>query len=117
MRTQTHRQRPTSFTEEEKKNYCLKWANSGQSKAAFCQSQGITKSAFYAWCQKFNQANPSKEKNFSPVTIKSTPTIDLDNIINLEICLSNQTKIFIPMQKSSIVSFIQELCHATKVIQ
>ena len=118
MRTQTkyHRKRQKNFTHEEKRDFYLQWERSGQSKAAFCQSLGIAKSAFYSWRYQFKQGN-SSDTLFSPVTLKTEPTMPLANVMHLEICLPNQTKIFISMQKSNLVSFIQELCHATTVIR
>jgi len=117
MRTQAkyHRQHPKNFTQKEKRDLYLQWELSGQSKAAFCQSVGIAKSAFYSWCHQFKPEIPT-DPVFSPVTLKSAPTMATENVMQLEICLPNQTKIFIPMQKSSVVSFIQELCHAATVI-
>jgi len=119
MRSQIkyHRQRPKNFSQEEKRHYCLQWERSGQSKAAFCQSQQITKSAFYAWYHQFKQSNPIEETIFSPVTLKAASTIASENIMQLEICLPNQTKILFPIQKSHVISFIQELCHATTAIR
>jgi transposase-like protein len=118
MRTETkyHRQPLKHLTKEQKRDYCLQWERSGQSKAAFCQSVGIAKSAFYSWCHQFKQEAPS-DTVFSPVTLKASPTIASENVMQLEICLPNQTKVFIPMQKSNVVSFIQELCHAATVIR
>ena len=112
-----HRQRPKIFSQEEKQAYYLKWKNSGQSKTEFCQSQGITKSAFYTWCHQFKQEKPGSPV-FSPVTLKMphASTMALDNIMQLEICLPNQTKILLPMQQSNVLSFIQELCHAARII-
>jgi transposase-like protein len=118
MRAQTkyHRQRPKNFTQEEKRDFYLQWERSGQSKAAFCQSVGITKSAFYLWCHQFNQ-DTTRDTVFSPVTVKMASPMHSENIMHLEICLPNQTKVFISMQKSNVVSFIQELCHAATIIQ
>ena len=118
MRTQTkyHRQRPKNFTQEEKRNIYLQWERSGQSKAAFCQSVGIAKSAFYSWCLQF-KLEPPTEKVFSAVTLKALPPMALENDMQLEICLPNQTKVLISIQKSNVVSFIQELCNATTVIR
>jgi transposase-like protein len=110
-----HRQRQSNFTQEEKRDFCLQWARSGQTKAAFCQSVGIAKSAFYSWYNQFKGESPS-DAVFSPVTLKTAPTLVSDNVIQLEICLPNQTKIFIPMPKSNVASFIQELCHAATAI-
>jgi len=118
MKTQAQYRRPSSkkFTHDEKRNIILEWERSGQSKAAFCQSLGITKSAFYSWCHQFKQRAPS-DTVFSPVTLKATPTLTSENVMRLEICLPNQTKVLIPLQKSSVVSFIQELSHAATAIQ
>jgi hypothetical protein len=104
------------LSDEEKRNYCLKWSRSGQSKAAFCRSIGISKSAFYLWCNQFHEEFPI-DAAFSPVTLKSEPSLNPEALLQLEICLPNQTKIFIPMQKANVISFIQELCHATTVIR
>lgn len=118
MRTQTknHRQRPNNFNHEEKRNLYLQWERSGKSKAAFCQSLGITKSAFYSWCHRFKLRTPS-DTVFSPVTLKNSPTTASENVMQLEICLPNQTKVLIQMQQPNAISFIQELCHAATAIR
>ena len=115
MRTQTKFDRK-KLTQEQKRNYCLQWQRSGQSKAVFCQSHGIAKSAFYAWLHQFKLEN-SNNTAFSPVTLKASPTLDTENVMHLEICLANQTKILIQMQKSKVISFIQELNHAIAAVQ
>jgi transposase-like protein len=111
--------RSTKLTDEEKRNYCLKWAHSGQNKTAFCQSVGISKSAFYSWCHQFQQelAGLASDAVFSPVALNSTSKLETENLIQLEICLPNQTKLLISMQKLSLVSFIQELSHAATIIR
>ena len=118
MRSQTKypRQRSKNFTQKEKRDYYLQWERSGQSKAAFCQSVGLTKSAFYSWLHQFKQRIPS-DTVFSPVTLKADPMMASENIMQLEICLPNQTKVLISVQKSNVISFIQELCHATTALR
>ena len=110
--------RSTKFTDEEKRSYCLKWKRSGQSKAAFCQSVGISKSAFYSWCYQFQQdlSEPPSNTLFSPITLNASATLE-EALIQLEICLPNQTKILISMQKLSLIPFIQELGHAITIVR
>ena len=117
--TQHHRKRPQNFTEKEKRNFCLQWEGSGQSKAAFSRSLGITKSAFYLWYNRFKEEKASYTANitFSPVALKDSSAVTSENAIQVEICLPNQAKLSISMQKSNVISFIQELCHATTVIR
>ena len=119
MRNQTKhpRQRPNIYTQEEKRNLYLQWERSGQSKAKFCQSRGITKSAFYSWCHRYKPQDASSAPDFSPITLKACSSSNTENMVHLEICLANQTKILIPLQKSDVVSFIQELSHATSAIR
>jgi len=105
------------FTRDEKRNIILKWKSSGQSKAAFCQSIGLAKSAFYSWCIQFKHDLSDGETIFSPVTLKKVPTPNTQEFIQLEIWLPNQTKIVISMQKSSVISFIQELSYETTIIR
>jgi transposase-like protein len=113
MRRQTKYRR---FTYEEKRNHYLEWKKSGQSKVEFCQSVGISKSTFFSWVNQFKDKIPD-DVFFSPVTLKSAPTSEPDKVTQLEIHLPNQTRLFITIQKPNLISFIQELCHATTVIR
>jgi len=105
------------FTDEEKRNYYLAWERSGQSKVEFCDSIGLSRSTFYQWCNKFEAEQTSETPTFSPVTVKTAPPQEVEPPVKLEICLSNQTTVCLSMQKTSLISFIQELSHATAIVR
>lgn len=54
-------------TNEEYYSLFCKWQESGQSKATFAASEGISKATFYYWCKKFDvdSVSPSSSAPFS----------------------------------------------------
>jgi transposase-like protein len=111
-----HRTHPKIYTREEKQRYCLEWKKSGKSKTEFCELVGLPKSTFYSWCYRFKQKIPS-DTLFSPVALKTSPNLESEKLMQLEICLPNQTKLSISIQKNSLISFIQELSNATTIVR
>lgn len=105
---------------EAKRNYCLLWEESGLEKGIFCDTNNLSRMAFYSWYRQYKkgQLNESSETSFSPMTVAQVvPAEDAHEAIPFEIRLPNQTRIVMAMHKQAFVSFIQELCHATATVR
>lgn len=105
-----------NFTIADKRQYCIKWEKSSSSKPDFCKKVGVSKSAFYAWYKQFKEGLLN-EPIFSPITIKAEPILDKQEGVQVEIRLPNQAQLLVTIQKPGLISFIQELCHATAIIR
>lgn len=121
MRKQVERQlrRSRYYSDKEKRNYYQAWERSGQSKVEFSDSIGVARSTFYQWCNKFKTEQTSAP-TFSPVTIKRASPQEgniVEPPVKLEICLPNQTTLCLSMQRVNLISFIQELSHATSTVR
>ena len=101
---------------EEKRTYYTAWKNSGLSLTDFCKSNGISRSALYAWSNRFKKEN--NQSDFSPLTIPTKPSATNMTQLTIHSCDSNnsvQLKISIPEHR--LVSFIKEMCSATSTIR
>ena len=105
-----------AFSNQEKRSYCIAWEKSGMNKSVFCKAQGLSPSAFYTWYGQYKKYR-FNESSFSPVVVKSSPSIERQNTIQFEMRLPNHAQLFITMREPGLVSFIQELCHAATVIR
>ena len=103
------------FTDEDKIKYCRDWQQTGISKSAFCQATGLSKSAFYLWHKQFEK-ELLDDGAFLPITLKTQATVK-PSAIQLEVRLPNQAQLFLTMQQSFLIPFIQELCHAATIIR
>jgi len=105
-----------SLSNQDKRSYCIAWEKSGMSKSVFCKAQGLSPSAFYTWYGQYKK-HRFDESPFSPVVVKSSPSIGCQDTIQFEMRLPNHAQLFITMREHGLVSFIQELCHAATVIR
>ena len=105
-----------AFSNQEKRSYCIAWEKSGVSKRVFCKSEGFAPSTFFSWYALFKKQHLD-EPSFSPVVVKSSISIERQDMIQFEMRLPNQAQLFITMREHGLVSFIQELCHAVTVIR
>jgi hypothetical protein len=105
-----------TFSNQEKRSYCIAWEKSGVSKRVFCKAEGFAPSTFFAWYSLFKKQR-LEEPSFSPVVVKSSISIKRQDMIQFEMRLPNQAQLFITMREHGLVSFIQELCHAVTVIR
>ena len=104
------------FSNQEKRSYCIAWEKSGLSKRVFSKMEGFPPSTFYSWYSLFKKQRLDAP-SFSPVVVKSSPSIERQDMIQFEMHLPNQAQLFITMREHGLVSFIQELCHAVTVIR
>lgn len=101
-----------------KREYCIAWEKSGMAKSVFCDKHGLSRVAFHAWYQQYKkgQLNEGMESSFSPMTIAtSMPAIKNQESIPFEIRFPNQTQLVMTMSQHALVSFVQELAHATAI--
>lgn len=105
-----------TFSNQDKRSYCIAWEKSGMNKHAFCKTQGLPPSVFY-WRYRQFKKHRLDESSFSPVVVKSSASIELQDGIQFEMRLPNHVQLFITMREHGLISFIQELCHAVTVIR
>ena len=105
-----------TFSNQDKRDYCIAWEKSGINKSVFCRANGLSPTAFYSWYGQFKN-HRLDESSFSPVVVKRRPTIERQDVIQFEMRLPNQAQLFITMREHGLVSFIQELCHAVTVVR
>ena len=105
-----------TFSNQDKRSYCIAWEKSGMNKNAFCKAQGLPPSAFYWWYSQFKK-HRLDESSFSPVVVKSSLSVEREDRIQFEMRLPNHVQLFITMREHGLISFIQELCHAVTVVR
>lgn len=108
-------QKKIKFTAEERRNYYMAWKESGMSHIAFCKAKGISKSVLYKWIKKFKKENNGR--SFAPLILKKPLLSEQTDVIQLNMNFPNQIKLSIAMPEQRLVSFIQELSHATAIIR
>jgi hypothetical protein len=104
--------KPT-FSAQEKGDYCIEWEKSSMKQADFCKAKGFSRSAFRNWYNDFKEGK-SNNSSFSPLYLASQTPIKQD-IPQCVIRLPNQIELCMTMNKPTLISFIQELCHATTI--
>lgn len=57
-------------TREQKEELILKWQQSGKSRKAFCEEQGITYNSLVSWCKQFKDQKTAT--GFSEVKLKDS---------------------------------------------
>lgn len=97
---------------EDKHKYCIAWEQSGQSRIAFCASNGLVPSTFHGWYKQYRNTL-SNEGQFSPMVGKSSDFIikELPSV-QCEIRFPNDTQLFLSLQERTLISIIQGICHA-----
>ena len=113
----SHSTTKKTLSEKEKRDYYMAWECSGMDKSRFCKEHGLSLNAFYYWCKLFKSKKSTKLKQFSPVTIKTAPANQEQDIIQLEIRLPNQAQLFIKLREKQLISFIKDLCNAVTIIR
>jgi hypothetical protein len=111
-----HRLAKQRFSAQEKRDYCIAWEMSGVSKLVFCKANGISQSAFYVWYDQY-KLDRTNGSLLAPITIKPSPILKREELVQFEMRLPNQAQLFMTMHHHGLVEFIQELCHAATVIR
>lgn len=106
-------------TWETKKALCEEWKASGKTKTDFCREKNIGLSTFYSWC---NQLWPEqkKERLFLPLQVKKMPSIEstkAQDQTDVELILSNGNLLRFKLPIKNLITFIQELMHATATVR
>jgi hypothetical protein len=112
-----HAETKNTLSEQEKRNYYRAWENSGMPKSDFCKKNHLPVNSLYYWHKLFKKESSSKNGRFSPVVTKITPPDHQQTVIQIEMRLPNQVQLSIPLNKSNLASFIQELCNAVTIIR
>jgi transposase-like protein len=113
---QINRHSKKHFSSEERKNYYIAWKKSELNTTDFCKAHGISKSALYKWTKELEKEN--NDSGFLPLIIDKKLSVTSANIIKLNIAFSNNPmQISIEMPEQHLVSFIQEMGHATAIIR
>jgi len=77
-----------------------KWQESGQSKIAFCKSEGISNSVFHYWHKQFMKVEDS---GFSEILLKSNPSNSCELIfptgVRMVICG------YVPLERLRVLLF------------
>ena len=114
------RKRNRHYTEEAKKRFYELWKSSGMKIGAFCESHDLTKSVFYGWRQCFGDPGvspPTPELgSFVSVRVAKEAPIHTGSA-QVKLILPNQIELHVTLDVSGLVSFLQELCHATAIIR
>jgi hypothetical protein len=105
-----------TFTNQDKRDYCIAWEKSGMNKSVFCKANGLPSSVFYPWYNQFKR-HLFDESSFSPVIVKEKSSTACQAMIPFELRLPNQAQLYITLSQPGLVSLIQELCHAATVIR
>lgn len=105
-----------TFTNQDKRDYCIAWEKSGMNKSVFCKANGLPPSVFYCWYNQFKKCL-FDESSFSLVTVKAKSSTASQAMIPFELRLPNQAQLYITLSQRGLVSFIQELCHAVTAIR
>ena len=102
---------------EDRRNYCIAWEKSGKTRLAFCKANGIYPSTFNGWYNRYKRGLLN-EPHFSPMVAEtSIPAMKDSPSVQCEIHFPNDTQLFISLQEKTLVSIIQEICHAATVIR
>ena len=105
------------LNKQQKRDYYTTWRSSGISKRAFCKKHGLPINSLYSWHKLFKKEAEPKVTQFSPVVAKTIPSDHKQTMMQIEMRLSNQIQLFIPLRESNLVSFIQELSNAVTIIR
>lgn len=65
--------------EQEMRMLFVKWQQSGKTKIAFCQEEGLIKSTFYYWIKKFQEPELTVKKKkpaFTPLILAQNKILD-----------------------------------------
>lgn len=60
-----------------------RWQVSGKSKASFAEEEGISRTAFYYWCRKFDMKQPSLNGQSSFSLVFPNPGLQKDPVIKI----------------------------------
>lgn len=113
---QINRKPKKSFSIEEKRNYWIAWKKSGINQSEFCKANGISRSAFYQWSQVFKEEG--SEVGFSPLVIDKQLSVNSTDIIQLNIAFTHSSlQLNLAIPECRLVSFIQEISHATTIVR
>jgi hypothetical protein len=111
---------PINRTSAEQEAFCKAWKQSGLSKTEFCKQSNISKSALYAWLNKFNDTYESSKadnkNNHQSAAVKFLRINDVNSDRNLrhedkalEIVIPNGIAIKINLSQNNLNIFLQEL--------
>lgn len=110
-----------TYSEDEKRELCCQWKASALSLQEFCRRNKLAKSSLYGWSRRYpcvDAADAIKKVNaFSPVMLPITAISRTAEPITIEMVLPNQAQLRLSLQEDRLVSFLQELCHATATIR
>ncbi len=104
------------FSEEEKREQYAAWISSGLSKSQFCRERGLKINEFYYWHKCFKKEK-IKNSAFAAVSTKPGLSNATEEIVGIEIQLPSQARLTFSLARDQLVSFVQELCHATAIIR
>lgn len=103
-----------NLSTEEKRNYCIAWKKSGLNQLDFSKANGISKAALYKWNKEFEKEH--KGIDFSPIVLKDKGHEQETGIIQLNIECPNHMRLSISIPEYRLLTFIQEIGHATSTI-
>lgn len=104
-----------NLSREEKKEYYIRWKESGINQFDFCKANGISKSALYQWGKELELEK--EENHFLPITLEEPPVAKQDRMLALTMTISNQIQLNMQLSEDRLVSFIRELCDGTAIIR
>lgn len=95
------------------------WERSGLNKAAFCESQGLSKKGFYSWLRRCKEKEKTmmRVSAFSKAVLSGRGSTKNDEEISIQMRLPNHAEIFFLLGRTDLVGLIQELCDATTIIR
>jgi hypothetical protein len=102
--------------EKEQRQYYQFWKMSGLSKSAFCKQHAIAAGTFYAWCDRYER-DSTVASGFSPIIAAVKTASPAADSIDIELTFPNQLQVRLCLREDRLVSFLQELCHATATIR
>ena len=117
----------SEVTPEQRKAYCLPWCESGLSRSAFAQQQGLATGSFYRWCETYIP-NKKSAKNWSKVVPKKNAAVQAGRppgsiaagvpMRTLDMILPESgIQCRLQMEEAPLIHFIQELLHATRLVR
>lgn len=99
------------YNEQEMGRVFARWKQSGKTKTAFCEDEGIIKSTFYYWVKKFQGPKPTVKKMgtaFTPLVLEQNislnvkqPVFRINYISGVSIDFFNEVD----------AGYIKSLCH------
>ena len=111
---------PINRTKAEQDGFCKAWKQSGLSKVEFCKQNNISKTALYAWLNKFSnnsgtlEADSKNNAHATAVKFLRINSVNSDKVLHpasgvLEITIPNGISIKINLSQSNFNILLQEL--------